>query len=54
MPGKNILPGGGVAALVMILLAIFRYFTRMPSPEKPAEKIVLKAGHPPMPMSLII
>jgi TRAP-type transport system periplasmic protein len=46
MPRKNILLGGGVAALAVILLAPFLSSTRTPNPEKPVEKIVLKAGHP--------
>ena len=46
MPRKNILLGGGVAALAVVLLATFLNSSRTPNPEKPAEKIVLKAGHP--------
>jgi tripartite ATP-independent transporter DctP family solute receptor len=46
MPRKNILLGGGVAALIVILLATFLYSTKTPNSDKPAEKIVLKAGHP--------
>ena len=45
MPRKNILLGGGVAALIVILLATFLYSTKTPNSDKPAEKIVLKAGH---------
>lgn len=46
MPRKYILFGACVTALAVILLATFLFSSGAPNPQEPAEKIVLKAGHP--------
>ena len=46
MPRKNIVLGGCVAAVMVILPATFLFSDRTPSPSTHTEKIILKAGHP--------
>ena len=46
MERKNIILGASIAAVIVILLAIFLFSDRRPGPSTQSEKIVLRAGHP--------